>query len=334
MTNKTTKIVVLDGATATQVGFESQPADGEPTWDELDALGQLTLYARTPVEQVVERAGDAACVLTNKTLLPVEVIKQLPSLRYVGVLATGVNVVDIEAAGAQGITVTNIPGYSTPSVAQHVFALIMSLTNHVDLHSQAARGGQWADCPDFSFTLRPLVELQGKQLGIVGLGAIGRQVARIGSALGMKIAAAHQRSMHDVKLHGIDVNWMPHDELFVTSDVVTLHCPLTPDTKGMVDASRIASMKKDAYLINTGRGPLVDEPALAQALDGGHLAGVGLDVLSSEPPAHDNPLLAAPRSVITPHVAWATQAARARLMQIAAANVRAFLDGSPTNVVS
>lgn len=318
------RIVVLDGLTLNP---------GDLDWSPLKQLGELVVHDRTPAGMVVERAAGFGVALTNKTPISRDTIARLPGLRYVGVLATGYNVVDTAACRQRGVVVSNVPGYSTASVAQQVFALLLEVVNRVGAHDRAVHEGRWASCPDFSFTLGPIGELAGKTLGIVGLGAIGQRVAMIGSALGMEIAAAHQRSMDRVRLPGVAVDWMTTDDLFARSDVISLHCPLTEATRHLVNAARLATMKRSAVLINTGRGPLVDESALAGALRDGRIAGAAVDVLSCEPPSADNPLLSAPNCVITPHIAWASVEARQRLMRIAADNVRAFLDGRPTNVV-
>lgn len=330
------KIVVLDGYTlAPAPGAALSPAH-EPAidWAPLQTLGNLTVYDRTDPDQVVERVGDAPVILTNKTLLTAQALASLPGLRYIGVLATGVNVVDLPAARRQGITVTNAPGYSTDSVAQHVFALLLELTNHTAAHHDAVRRGQWTRCPDFSFTVAPITELAGLTFGVVGVGSIGRRVAGIASALGMNVAAAHQSSMGRVDIPGVTIRWLPLDELVTQADVLSLHCPLNDQTRHLVNAQRLARMKPTAILINTGRGLLVDDAALARALHEGRLAGAGLDVLSEEPPPADNPLLHAPRCVITPHMAWASTAVKRRLMDLIAKNIRAFLDGRPVNVVT
>ena len=323
-------IVVLDGYTTSPLPPDAPEDGGEVSWQPLAGLGELAVHQRTSPDEIVERIGDAAIVLTNKTPIGAEVFSSCPALKYAGVLATGVNVVDLDAAKAQSVTVTNIPGYSTPSVAQHVFAMLLELCNRTAEHDRAVHGGQWVDCEDFSFTTGPLVELAGKTLGIFGMGAIGQATARIGHAMGMRIAA-HSRTPKELDY---PVTWLGVDELFEQADVVSLHCPLTPETEGLVNAARLASMKPSAYVINTGRGPLIDEAALADALANGAIAGAGLDVLSSEPPSADNPLLTAPNCIVTPHIAWATVASRRRLLQIAAGNVKAYLDGNPTNVVS
>jgi glycerate dehydrogenase len=328
------RIVVLDGYTLTPVQPGRKPPPGQLDWEPLASLGELIVYDRTPAREVAARAQGASIVLTNKAVIDAQAIQSLPQLRYIGVLATGTNIVDLDAARQRGIPVTNVPGYSAASVAQHVFALLLELATHTAAHAQAVRDGQWSRCPDFSFTVAPIVELAGKTLGIVGLGAIGKQVARIGHAMGMRIAAAHQSSMRQVELPGVAIDWMPVDDLFAHTDVITLHCPLTDQTRGLVNAQRLGCMKPTAYLINTGRGPLVDESALAETLAQGRLAGAGLDVLSTEPPSPDNPLLSAPRCIITPHIAWASYEAKQRLMRIAADNIRAFLDGRAVNVVN
>lgn len=324
-----TKIIVLDGYTTSPMAISAQGEGDEVHWQTLSEAGELTVHERTAADEVVERIGEASVVLTNKTPINAAVFEACPNLRYVGVLATGVNVVDIDAAKANGVTVTNVPGYSTPSVAQHVFAMLLELCNRTAEHDMAVHDGRWANCVDFSFTTGPLVELSGKTLGIVGMGTIGQAVANIGHAMGMKIAS-HSRTEKEL---GYPVRWLGVDELFAQADVVTLHCPLTPRTREHVNAQRLSTMKPGAYLINTGRGQLIDEPALAEALANGTIAGAGLDVLSSEPPSADNPLLTAPNCIITPHIAWATVASRRRLLQIASDNVGAYLDGKPTNVV-
>lgn len=324
------KIVVLDGYTTSPLKADQAPAEGEVGWQPLAELGELTVHERTSPSDVPGRIGDAQAALTNKTPIGGDVFKSCPKLKYVGVLATGVNVVDLEAAKAHGVTVTNVPGYSTPSVAQHVFALLFELCNRTGEHDTAVKRGKWAASIDFNFTTGPLVEVSGLTLGVVGMGAIGQAVARVGDALGMKVAA-YSRTQKDI---GVPVRWLGLDELFEQADVVTLHCPLTPQTDGLVNADRLSKMKRSAVLINTGRGPLIDEDALAEALMRGGIAGAGLDVLSTEPPSADNPLLTAPRCVITPHIAWATAASRERLLDIAAGNLRSYLDGKPVNAVS
>ncbi|MFW6337142.1 MAG: D-2-hydroxyacid dehydrogenase [Phycisphaeraceae bacterium] len=323
------RIVVLDGHTLTPATTDHTP-DGEPSWSALDALGQLEVHPRTPKGKIAETAAGAGAVLTNKAPLDAATFEKLPDLRYVGVLATGVNVVDLEAARRHGVVVTNIPAYSTPSVAQHVFALLLELATRTAEHNRSVHDGDWADSPDFSYTIGPTVELHGKKLGILGMGTIGRAVARIGHAMGMTLLA-HSRTRKDLD---VPVEWVELDRLFAESDALTLHCPLTEDTRGVVNGERLKTMKRSAFLINTGRGPLIDESALADALREERIAGAGLDVLSTEPPEADNPLLTAPRCVITPHIAWATRAARHRCMRIAVDNFEAFLLGTPQNVVN
>jgi len=316
------KIVVLDG-------YAMNP--GDLSWGELEKLGDCRVYDRTPANKVLERAAGARMVLTNKTVLSADTLAALPDLQYIGVLATGTNVVDIQAASRRGIVVTNVPGYSTASVAQMVFALLLEMTNQVGHHSRVVREGAWSASPDFSFWDRPLTELDGLNLGVVGYGAIGSRVATLGRAFGMNVLV-HTR--HPEKYATADVEFVGLDDLFRRSDVVSLHCPLTQETERMVDERRLALMKAEAWLINTGRGPLVDEAALAAALNAGRLAGAGLDVLSSEPPPAANPLLLAKNCIITPHVAWATRAARQRLMTVVVANVRDFLAGGSSNRVN
>lgn len=315
------RIVVLDGYTLNP---------GDLDWAPLQAIGDCSIYDRTPPGQVAERAAAADIVLTNKALLPRETIERLPALRYIGVLATGYNVVDVVAARDKGIPVTNVPGYGTASVAQHVFALLLELTQRTGHHAQTVRDGRWSACPDFCYWDFPLIELAGRTLGIVGYGEIGRAVARIGLAFGMKVIA----STRTPRAAAGDVAFVPLEELLRRSDVVTLHCPLTDDTKGLINAARLALMKPTAFLINTGRGPLVVEADLAAALNCGRLAGAGLDVLATEPPPATNPLLTAKNCLVTPHIAWATREARERLLGIAVDNIRAFLAGQPRHVVN
>jgi len=316
------RIVVVDGYTLNP---------GDLSWAALEALGDCTVHDRTPPERAVERCGGAEIVLTNKVAFGEAVLAALPDLRYVGVLATGYNIVDAAAAARRGVVVTNVPAYSTDSVAQLVFAHLLELAHHVGGHSEGVRGGKWSRCADFAYWDWPLVELAGLTMGVVGFGRIGRAVARLARAFGMEVLACDVRG----DLPGAEsVRLVPMDELFARGDVVSLHCPLTPRTRGLVSAERLATMKPTAFLINTARGPLVDERALADALNAGRLAGAGLDVLSSEPPAADNPLLSARNCCITPHVAWATRSARRRLMAEAVENVRAFLAGWKRNVVS
>ena len=313
------RIVVLDG-------YALNP--GDLNWAGLEALGDCTVHDRTPPDEVQARAQGAEVLLTNKTVLDGATLGALPQLRYVGVLATGYNVVDIETARRRGVVVTNVPGYGTPSVAQATFALLLELTNHVGHHSRAVREGRWASNPDFCFWDRPLIELAGRTLGIVGFGAIGQAVAHIAQAFGMAVLVHSRTERPTPGMRFVDL-----DSLLAESDVVSLHCPLTPATQNLMNADRLARMKPTAFLLNTSRGPLIDEPALAHALNEGRLAGAALDVLSAEPPAADNPLLTARNCILTPHIAWATLAARRRLLDTVAANLGAFLAGRPVNVI-
>jgi glycerate dehydrogenase len=315
-------IVVLDG-------YTTNP--GDLSWEPLSALAPCTVWDRTAPADVITRLADAEIVLTNKTPLAAETLAALPKLKLISVLATGVNVVDVAAAKAQGIAVCNVPAYSTPGVAQAVFALLLELTNRTGHHSDTVHAGRWSAGPDFSYWDGTLVELAGLTLGIVGYGAIGSAVAAVGRAFGMRILGNRRTAEGPIPEGG---DFVDLDRLFQESDVVTLHCPLTPQTEGLVNAARLAQMKPTAYLINTARGPLVQESHLCDALQAGCLAGAGLDVLSVEPPAPDHPLLQAPNCVITPHIAWATRAARQRLIQQSAVNVAAFLAGAPVNVVT
>lgn len=315
-------IVVLDGHTLNP---------GDLSWSALEALGACRVFDRTPPGETVARAADAEIALTNKTVLDRDTLARLPRLRYIGVLATGYNVVDLAAARERGIAVTNVPGYSTASVVQITFALLLELTHHVGAHADGVRAGRWSRSVDFCYWDSPLVELAGLTLGLVGFGNVGRGVAQAGTAFGMRVLA-HTRTVPKSGVEG--VSFTDLETVFRQSDIVSLHCPLTEATRQLINRERLAWMKPTAFLINTGRGPLVDEAALADALNAGRLAGAGLDVLSTEPPTADNPLLAARNCVITPHIGWATRAARERLMRIAVENVRAFLAGQPQNVVS
>lgn len=315
-------IVVLDGYTLNP---------GDLSWSGLALLGPLTVFERTAPDEVVPRAAQAGVVLTNKTLLNGRLIDGLPRLRYIGVLATGHNVVDIEAARERGVLVTNVPAYSTPSVAQLTFALLLELTHRVGLHADGVRAGRWSRSADFCYWEAPLVELAGQILGLVGFGQVGQAVARIAQAFGMQVQV-HTRTRRSGAPPGVD--YVDLETLLRTSDVVSLHCPLTAATRHLLNGARLALLKPGALLLNTGRGGLVDEAALAEALHAGRLAGAGLDVLGAEPPAPDHPLVGAPNCIITPHIGWATHAARERLMRIAVENVAAFLTGRPQNVVN
>jgi glycerate dehydrogenase len=315
-------IVVLDGYTLNP---------GDLAWEALQELGRCVIHDRTPAEKVVERAIDAEIVLTNKVVLGREIIAALPKLRYIGVLATGYNVVDTDTAKERNIPVTNVPGYSTDSVAQATFALLLELTHRTGHHAHEVRNGRWSRSTDFSFWDFPLVELSGLKMGIVGFGSIGKAVAKLADAFGMHVIVHTRTRPADFPRHHVLSDL---ESLFVWSDVVSLHCPLTEQTRGMINAERLATMKSGAYLLNTARGPLVDDDALASALNRSVIAGAGLDVLTVEPPRADNPLLTAKNCIITPHVGWATTAARARLMETAVANIRAFQDGQPKNIVN
>lgn len=314
-------IVVLDGYTLNP---------GDLSWDSLRSLGPCAIHDRSTPAEVLERAAGAEAIITNKAPLGRDMFAALPHLRYVGVTATGYNIVDVEAARERRVTVTNVPAYGTRSVAQHTFALLLELTQHVGRHARSVREGGWARSPDWSYWETPLVELEGLTLGLVGYGRIGQAVARLGEAFGMKVIAAvggRSRPPHNVPVVDLDY-------LFRTSDVVSLHCPLTPETRHLVNSARLALMKPTAFLLNTSRGPLVDEAALADALNGERLAGAGLDVLAQEPPPADHPLFNARNCLITPHLAWATKAARTRLLDVAVENLRAFQAGKPVNVVN
>ena len=317
------KIVELDG-------YAANP--GDLSWDGLRELGELTVYDRTAPEDVLERAKGAQVILTNKVVITEELMDKLPDLRYIGVLATGYNVVDIPAARKHGIIVTNIPAYSTMSVAQMVIAHLLNITNQVALHSDAVKQGEWQRNKDFSFSLTPLIELDGKTLGIVGLGNTGTATARIAQSLGMRILAYSSKSADALKEMGIE-KVDSYEQLFREADVLSLHCPLTEETHHLVNAERLKLMKPTAILINTGRGPLVDEAALADALNEGRIMAAGVDVLQEEPPRNGSPLINARNCYITPHIAWATKAARERLLNIAVANVKAFMEGKPQNAV-
>ncbi len=312
------KIVVLDGLTTNP---------GDTSWAPLEALGTLVVHDRTPAAEVVTRAAEADAVFTNKQPLTRADIEALPQLAYIGVLATGFNIVDVAAARDRGIPVCNVPEYSTPNVVQATFALLLELTNRVGHHAETVRAGRWSACPDFCYWDGDLVELAGRALGIIGYGRIGRGVAAVGRAFGMRVLA-HRRTPGD------DPECVGLEQLLEESDAVSLHCPLTPETQGLIDAARIARMKPSAFLVNTARGALVNEADLAAALNAGRLAGAGLDVLSVEPPPATNPLLTARNCIITPHVAWATRDARERLIAASAANLRAFLAGTPQHVVN
>lgn len=317
------KITVLDGYTMNP---------GDNPWDALASLGELTVYDRTPPELVLSRAMDAEILLTNKTHLSRGTLQALPALKFISVLATGYNIVDVAAAAELGIPVANVPAYSTTSVAQLTFALILELCHGVAKHSKWVHSGGWCRTPDYSYWLQPLTELSGKTLGIIGFGAIGQKVAEIGAAFGMHILAYNPSVKPAPALNHFAFASL--DELYAQSDVITLHCPQKAANTGMINAAALAKMKPTAFLINTARGGLIDEQALADALNGDRIAGAALDVLSSEPPADCNPLLTAKNTYITPHIAWATLDARRRLMATTVQNVQAYLNGAPINIVN
>ena len=314
------KIVVLDGYTLNP---------GDLVWDDLKELGVCTVHDRTVPDQLIERSNGAQVLLTNKVILDREVMEQLPELAYIGVLATGINVVDVEAARDRGIVVTNVPAYGADSVAQFVFALLLEHTSGVAKHYKAVHDGKWSLSPDFTFSEIPMIELAGLTMGIVGFGEIGRTVTKIAEAFGMKVVVHTRTPGEDDGIKYVDL-----ETIFSESDVVSLHCPLTPETEGLVNRDHLRMMKETAILINTSRGPVVDEPALADALNSGQIAGAALDVLSVEPPPVDNPLFRARNCIITPHIAWATLASRGRLMDTVVGNVKAWMGGQPVNVVS
>ena len=315
------KIVILDS-------YSANP--GDLSWEALENLGQLTAYDRTKPSETVARAAEADIVLTNKVVISKEVIAQLPQLKYIGVLATGYNVVDVEAAHARGIVVTNVPAYSTESVAQMVFAHLLTVTNRTEHYAIQNRNGRWTANPDFCYWDFPHQELAGKTFGIVGLGHIGQRVAQIAQAFAMKVKALTSKAPETLPA-GIEKATI--EELLATSDVLSLHCPLTDSTRHMINADALQQMKPSAILINTGRGPLIDDQAVADALAEGRLAAFCADVLTEEPPKADNPLLGQPNAFITPHIAWASTEARIRLLRVATDNVQAFLNGAPVNMV-
>ena len=315
------KIVILDG-------YSANP--GDLSWKELEKLGEVTVYDRTKPSETVARAAGSDIVLTNKVVINKDVMAQLPQLKYIGVLATGYNVVDIDAAHERGIIVTNVPAYSTESVAQMVFAHLLTVTNRTEHYAIQNRSGRWTENPDFCYWDYPHQELAGKTFGIVGLGNIGQWVAQIAQAFGMKVKALTSKAAEALP-KGIEK--VTIEELLATSDVLSLHCPLTDSTRHLINVATLKQMKSSAILINTGRGPLIDDQAVAEALAEGRLAAFCADVLTEEPPKADNPLLRQSNAFITPHIAWASTEARIRLLQIATDNVQAFLNGSPINVV-
>jgi len=321
--SKTERIVVLDGYTLNP---------GDNPWEQLSRLGELVVYDRTPPELILERASKAAIVLTNKVPLTAATLAELPELRFISVLATGYNVVDLGAARARRIVVSNVPEYGTDSVAQHVFALLLELCHRTCAYAAAVKSGEWVRSPDFCFYLRPPIELVGRTMGIIGFGRIGRRVGELAHAFGMNVIAAGGKTGDTPGYRPF--SWKPVVEVFSAADVVSLHCPLSAENSGLVDSDLLRLMKPGAFLINTARGGLVDEHALAAALESGRLAGAALDVIGQEPMRPDHPLLGIANCVITPHIAWASLAARRRLLTITAQNIEAFLAGRPINVVN
>ena len=315
-------IVVLDG-------YGVNP--GDLSWETLEALGDVEVYPRTAPEDVIDRCFNAEIILTNKVVLNKQILVSLPRLKYIGVLATGYNVVDVDTASDLDIVVTNIPAYSTDSVVQMTFAHILTMTNRVEHYTQQNRNGRWSNNPDFVYWDTPLIELAGKTMGIVGLGNIGMKVAQLARCFGMEVYAFTSKAS---SLLPEGIQKTTFEGLLSVSDILSLHCPLNRSTREMINASSLAKMKEGALLINTGRGPLVNEADVAEALRSGHLGGYGADVMCQEPPAEDNPLFSAPNAYITPHIAWATFEARKRLIAIAVGNVKAFIDGNPVNVVN
>ena len=318
------KIVILDG-------YTENP--GDLSWDGIAAYGELKVYDRTPAELVVERIGDAEIIFTNKTVISEEVLSQCLNIRYIGVLATGYNVIDVKAANSRGITVTNVPAYGTEAVSQYTIALLLELCHRIGAHSDSVKRGDWTNCKDFCYWNHPLILLYGKTLGIIGFGKIGRGTAHIAQALGMKVIAYNPSPIPKEYLTG-NLSQVSLEELLSESDVISLHCPLFPETKGIINKDTISRMKDGVLIINDSRGPLIVEEDLRDALISGKVAGAAVDVVSTEPIQMDNPLLTAPNMIITPHIAWAPKEARQRLMDIAIDNLKAYLNGSPINVIS
>lgn len=317
------KIVVLDGYTLNP---------GDLSWDALNQLGEVTIHERTPYAAIADRCTGAEIVLTNKTPLDEATLNQLPDLKYVGVLATGYNIVNTEVCKKKGIVVANVPGYGTTSVVQLTFALLLELALHVQRHSDAVMNGKWSRSADFCFWDYPLTELADKTLGIIGFGSIGQKVGDVATAFGMNIIATGRRQPD--QSHRKNFKWVSLPELLERADVISIHCPLTPETQGMINKENLAKMKPSAFLLNTSRGPVINDADLAEALNNNIIAGAGIDVLSVEPPPADNPLFNAQNCIITPHIGWATKEARSRLMAITITNLLAFINGSPVNVVN
>lgn len=316
------KIVVMDGKGVNP---------GDMSWKQIQQFGELIVYERTASEEIIDHVGDAEIVLTNKTVFDEDTIAKLKNVKYIGVLATGYNVVDLKAASKRGIVVTNIPAYSTDSVAQMTFAHILNVTNHVDHYARASRDGEWSRCPDFCYWDKPLVELAGKTIGIIGLGNIGMKVANIALNFGMNVIAYTSKEPKEIP-NGI--NKASIDNILSDSDIISLHCPLTKQTRELINKDSFAKMKRSVIVVNTGRGPLVNEEDVANALHNGLIGAYCADVMCSEPPSADNPLFVEQNAYITPHVAWASKEARIRLMDIAEKNIHSFLSGKPINVVN
>lgn len=316
------KIVNLDG-------YTTNP--GDQSWDWLEKYGEYKVYDRTNKEDIIARAKDADILIINKSVITAEMLDKMPNLKYVGLQSTGYNVIDCDAARKRGITVSNIPAYSTNAVAQLVFAFILQITNKVTMHSDAVHNGEWCECPDFCFWKSPLAELDGKTIGIIGYGSIGKKVSKIADAFGMNVLVftPHPKSEENTMVRFVDF-----DELLAKSDIITCHCPLNNKTENLIDKTALSKMKKSAIFINTSRGPVVDDKALADALNNGKIQAAGLDVLRVEPPSKDNPLLTAKNCFITPHIAWAAYETRARLLRILEENLKAFIEGKPQNVVN
>ncbi len=317
------KIVILDG-------YTENP--GDLSWDGFRRFGEVTVYDRTPAEQTVERIGDADIVYTNKTSITKEVLEQCPGIRYIGTLATGYNVVDVETAAKRGIPVCNVPGYGTAAVAQFTIGLLLELCHRIGAHSDSVKAGQWSACPDFCYWNFPQMELAGKTMGIVGFGSIGREVGRLAQAFGMEVLAYSRTRRPELETE--HCRFVTLEELFERSDVISLHCPLFPETEGMINRSAIEKMKDGVLLLNTARGQLIVEEDLRAALDRGKVGGAALDVVAKEPISPDNPLLGAENIILTPHIAWAPKESRQRLMDIAVGNLKAFVDGKAVNVVN
>lgn len=316
------EIVILDGYTLNP---------GDLDWGPIESLGSVTIYDRSPAEEVVSQAKGADIILTNKVEISREMIEQLPKLKYIGVMATGFNIIDLKAASDHKIPVSNVRGYSTDAVAQHTFALLFALVNKVETHSTLVHGGKWSKSKDFTFRETPLVEIAGKTIGLIGLGDIGQKVAEIAHAFGMRVIAYRK---NPEKTSSPFIQMVSLDELFNQSDVLSLHCPLTEETAQIINKVSLSKMKRGSYLLNTGRGALINEADLARALENEEIAGAGLDVLSTEPPSSDNPLLNCKNCIITPHIAWSLKEARQRLLLLIAENIKAYQAGKPINIVN